>query len=353
MDDDERCSYEPVQVLAIVKEINDFIESLSKTKGCRYRSEYESVVRQGRHQLLNIIQTLKSQERYKPSICSKEDMERNIFMIEIEIELEETKISHLRNEWHQQQKTMARLQDILNRKCRLLTLHSNYCSSQGSALCTILAIVMENQELVESFLSQPETYLVKFIKIADGCLFSFIKTYSLDIPIEDTSDYRYILSLYTCIQHISNLQSGRKFLTSHEDCQIMLSEFVSILPNMKHTSIDALKLTLTRILHNITLEDAGIDLLRRCSELLPSLDAAIRKPYDPQMHKYLLEILDRITKRIMSKEFLDKLTETINMERLRELSDRNFKEVNRIPKNIFQNVREAAQSYILEKQAQG
>lgn len=82
-------------------------------------------------------------------------MERDIFIAEIETELEETKIAHLRKEWNQQQKTMGRLQDTLNRKCRLLSLHSNYCSAQGSSLCMILAILMNNRELVESYLCEP------------------------------------------------------------------------------------------------------------------------------------------------------------------------------------------------------
>lgn len=81
------------------------------------------------------------------------DLKRSIFHIQMEAELEETKIDHLRKEWIQQQHALAKLQDCLFRKTKILALHSSYCSTQGYALCALIAILMDEQGVINSLLT--------------------------------------------------------------------------------------------------------------------------------------------------------------------------------------------------------
>lgn len=79
----------------------------------------------------------------------------------MEIELERNKILHMRKEWARQQNSLAKVQENLYKKCRLLSLHSNYASLQGHSLCSPLAVLLEKKEVVEFFLDEQ----VKELKI--------------------------------------------------------------------------------------------------------------------------------------------------------------------------------------------
>lgn len=80
------------------------------------------------------------------------------------------------------------------------------------------------------------------MEIAYSFLSSFVRTYTKDPPLEDSVDYKFVLSLYTCISYLSTNEEGLNFLITRNECQIMLRGIIEVLPEIQYTTTVSLRM---------------------------------------------------------------------------------------------------------------
>ncbi|KAK5640151.1 hypothetical protein RI129_010962 [Pyrocoelia pectoralis] len=269
----------------------------------------------------------------------------------MEAEYEQIKIKHIRDEWLQHQQTLAELQECYFQKSRLLSVHGTYCSAQGTTFCSLITILLYEEDTLQSFLDNND-HLIGLITIAVDFLNSFSITYSVQPPLEDSPDYKFIVSLYTCLVIFAGDVAGRIFLISKKQAQDSIWDIIHYIVRIHHESMRKLKILIWTFLRNLTSDPDGILFLQGCSTLLVRISDCLRDDYDEKMCKCALEILDRLSSTISNIQYLKDIENNIDMHQLKILSDPCYIEVHLLPKKIFRNIGRAAKDFINDN-AQG
>lgn len=139
----------------------------------------------------------------------------------------------LKTEWSMQVKHMNRLSKELTDAEKELELQSVYCTHQGLVLSRLLWKVLKMNNLVEYVTANCEDHLLELIRVVDGCIYGFIKTYRDEIPTIEAEEYQYIIALCGLLTNISSVPDGRHFLMNKDvtlDLYNLIIEFIPQIP---------------------------------------------------------------------------------------------------------------------------
>lgn len=147
----------------------------------------------------------------------------------------------LKTEWYMQVEHMNRLSKELTDAEKELELQSVYCTHQGLILSRLLWKVLKMSDLVEYVTANCEEHLLELIRVVDGCIYGFRKTYQDELPSTDAEEYRYVLALCGLLTNLSSAPDGRHFLMNKDVTLDLYNLIIEFLPEIPDDAAEDLK----------------------------------------------------------------------------------------------------------------
>lgn len=142
------------------------------------------------------------------------------------------RLEALKTEWYMQVKHMNKLSKQLSDAEKELEMQSVYCTNQGLILSRLLWKVMKLNGIVEYVTENCEEHLQELIRIVDGCIYGFIKTFRDDIPNPEAEEYQYIVALCGLLTNLSSVPDGRHFLMNNNSTLDLYNLIIQVLPQI-------------------------------------------------------------------------------------------------------------------------
>ncbi|XP_062517649.1 heat shock factor 2-binding protein-like [Corticium candelabrum] len=289
------------QLDQLVTEVMQMREFLPKVLGPSYVKGFMKLAR-CEEQLQQCRAELQVERLEKQRICKKMDS----LMTEYEVDKEE------------KYNLQCQLSDVRQQ----LTQQSEFCSSMGASVCSLLWRVSRIEDNVDAILSgcTMEPFLDVICKTLESCVIAYPK----DFPPETSDEAQFVLSLCGIITNIAASASGREFLSSVSPGNRLLDSFIQALsaaPRDKTSS--QMKNLILMALYNVSINQKGLKYLSS-KKILPVIGWILQGELDSEVVINTLRLVQSMTMEPQSATITLEAIEAIPLELLEKLSqDRN------------------------------
>nr|XP_057941937.1 heat shock factor 2-binding protein isoform X1 [Doryrhamphus excisus] len=144
---------------------------------------------------------------------------------------------------------------------------TDFCSSLGSAACSLLWDCSAREDTVKQWLTDGN--LQAFLMVATQTLESFVttldETAKSSLEERNTQEYQFVLALAGTITNIAAVTCGRDFLLAHD----LLDTLIKLLELMKPGVFPKLKVLVLMALYNASISVMGLKRMSENPRLLP------------------------------------------------------------------------------------
>ncbi|KAM6958261.1 heat shock factor 2-binding protein [Tautogolabrus adspersus] len=144
---------------------------------------------------------------------------------------------------------------------------ADFCSSLGSASCSLLWSCSSSEQTVTHWLSDGK--LQSFLLVAAQTLESFVRSLDEEVKAEDHSsqEHQFVLAVAGTITNIAAVPCGRDFLSS--SAHVLLDTLMKLMELMKPGVFPKLKVLMLMALYNVSISIKGLKYISENPGLLP------------------------------------------------------------------------------------
>ncbi|KAK3595139.1 hypothetical protein CHS0354_028573 [Potamilus streckersoni] len=225
------------------------------------------------------------------------------------------------------------LQELTNQ----MSQQSEYCTSLGSACCTILWRVSRNEDSVQAILMGSK--VDEFLSLISSTLKSFCEAYKTDWPQEDSHETQFILALCGIITNVAASAYGRDFLVNnHHGCQI-LDTHINVLSSMPISKCAQLKNLILMCLFNISINQKGIKYLSAKQGLMGLLAWLLQGEINNDVRVNTLRLIQSLLYDDTNISILHSLEEVLPLTALQDLGRDGNKEIRELALELISDIR--------------
>uniref|UniRef100_A0A3B3VGJ5 Heat shock transcription factor 2 binding protein n=1 Tax=Poecilia latipinna TaxID=48699 RepID=A0A3B3VGJ5_9TELE len=144
---------------------------------------------------------------------------------------------------------------------------ADFCSTLGSAACSLLWSGSSREEMVTTWLGK----LSSFLTVAAQTLESFVKSMDDEIKTQpsdhNSQEHQFVLALVGTITNIAAVTCGRDFLSSSG--HVLLDTLMKLLQLMRPASFPKLKVLMLMALYNVSISIKGLKFIIENKDLIP------------------------------------------------------------------------------------
>uniref|UniRef100_A0A3Q3M0H0 Heat shock transcription factor 2 binding protein n=1 Tax=Labrus bergylta TaxID=56723 RepID=A0A3Q3M0H0_9LABR len=142
---------------------------------------------------------------------------------------------------------------------------ADFCSSLGSASCSLLWSCSSSEQTVTHWLGKLQSFLL----VAAQTLESFVRSLDEEVKAEDhnSQEHQFVLAVAGTITNIAAVPCGRDFLSS--SAHVLLDTLMKLLELMKSGVFPKLKVLMLMALYNVSISIKGLKYISENPGLLP------------------------------------------------------------------------------------
>ncbi|KAK3098454.1 hypothetical protein FSP39_019603 [Pinctada imbricata] len=235
----------------------------------------------------------------------------------------------------------VRLQYDVQELTTQLTQQSEYCSSLGSACCTLLWRVSRVEDSIKSILVG--TKVDEFLNLITNTLTSYITAYKEDWPKEESDETQFIWALCGIITNIAATAYGRDFLISNQHGKALMETFITVLGEAPTGKSSRLKNLILMSLYNISINQKGIKFLCKQKSLLGILSWLLQEEQDIETKQTTLQLIQSMLSEEGNFSVVHELAEVLPESILKELSVDKSKEIRELTQEIITDMQQKLQ----------
>ncbi|XP_064393333.1 heat shock factor 2-binding protein-like isoform X2 [Halichondria panicea] len=200
-----------------------------------------------------------------------------------------------------------------------LSQQADYCSSLGSACCTLLWRVSRHEDCIHSILSGSK--VSEFLELVSSTLQSFLAAYTEDLPSEESDEAQFILALCGIVTNIAASAYGRDYLSESGNGRVLIDMLCSVLSTAPNTQpCSKMKGLILMALYNISINQKGLQYLTSKDELMKVLAWMLQGGMDSTNKLHCLKLLQSLILEPQSSEVVHQALEAVPMQLLQKLS---------------------------------
>ncbi|XP_060063773.1 heat shock factor 2-binding protein-like [Ylistrum balloti] len=234
-------------------------------------------------------------------------------------------------------------QDNVQLRCEVrdlsqqLSQQSDYCSSLGSACCTLLWRVSRCEESIQSILVG--TKVDEFLCLVTSTLQSYVSAYKVDWPKDDQEETQFILALCGIITNIAASAYGRDFLITNQNGQQVIDTYFNVLSEAPNGKSARLKNLILMALYNISINQKGIKYINSKGGVLGILSWILQDEKESKNKTNALRLIQSIlcdnSTRVGA---ILELNEVLPMSVLQQLTKDKSKEIQQLAQEIISDI---------------
>ncbi|PFX20171.1 Heat shock factor 2-binding protein [Stylophora pistillata] len=145
---------------------------------------------------------------------------------------------------------------------------SDYCSSMGAAVCTLLWRVSRQQEFVTSLFGGAFTQIVSLAQeIGEG-----------EEAKENSEEFQFVLALVGIITNMAAGAQGREFLVTKDCGRVLIDTFMAVLGGSSAGKNVKMRNLILMALYNVSINVSGLQYVMKKPGILDNLMEIIRAP---------------------------------------------------------------------------
>ncbi|XP_021362678.1 heat shock factor 2-binding protein-like isoform X2 [Mizuhopecten yessoensis] len=233
-------------------------------------------------------------------------------------------------------------QDNMQLRCEVrdlgqqLSQQSDYCSSLGSACCTLLWRVSRCEESIQSILVG--TKVDEFLCLVTSTLQSYVSAYKSDWPKDDQEETQFILALCGIITNIAASAYGRDFLITNQNGRHVIDTYLNVLSEAPNGKSARLKNLILMALYNISINQKGIKYINSKGGMLGSLSWILQDEKESENKTNTLRLIQSILCDGSRVGAILELNEVLPMSALQQLTKHKSPEVRQLAQEIISDI---------------
>ncbi|XP_078360462.1 heat shock factor 2-binding protein-like [Oculina patagonica] len=183
-------------------------------------------------------------------------------------------------------------------KCQLSEINqqmgdqSEYCSSMGAAVCTLLWRVSRQQDSVMSLLGGNKAE--EFLQITSRTVESYFESYSDEDEKETSEEFQFVLALIGTITNMAAAAQGRDFLVSKDSGRVLIDSFITVLGVSAVGKNVKMRNLILMALYNTSINLSGLQYIIKKPGILDNLMQVIRGESDSELRLNAARLLQSI-----------------------------------------------------------
>ncbi|XP_029188570.2 heat shock factor 2-binding protein-like [Acropora millepora] len=304
-----RCSKpHPAQIPAPNRERVELEEAMAENSGKQVAERQQAFVKVSRSDVDQLITEIMQVKEFLPKVLNSEvfSLYSKLESCERDLEVSEAENKRLKSELEQLKCGYERDMEVLKKKndslleeserhmeekyklkCQLLETNqqmgdqSEYCSSMGAAVCTLLWRVSRQQESITSLLGGNKAD--EFLQITSRTVESYFETYSEDATKETSDECQFVLALTGTVTNMAAAAEGRDFLVSRESGLALIDSFITVLCVSTVNKNVKLRNLMLMALYNISINFSGMQYIMKKGGIMEHLIHTIKVENDSDL----------------------------------------------------------------------
>ncbi|XP_015366659.1 PREDICTED: uncharacterized protein LOC107163651 [Diuraphis noxia] len=274
-------------------------------------------------------------------------MEKDCKNTDVENEVWKTKYLLMQHEWRCQQNTIGRLEIQTMKLQSQLKQQSQFCSKAGYILGYCLWKATQIPDVINIILIKDK--ILELSEIMSGVLASFNDTYQSKIPITDTEETRFVLSIIGLVANLSTVDAGQRFFSQTNSGKNVIRLIVCILIRIPSPSANQLKKISYSALYNVSNYTVTTSTQIVNAELIAVINNDIKDgantSIEPDLRYFALKLLQSLVRNVCNKAAYDILSNNIELSRLVNLASAVDVETENISRNILDAFSKAKEQF--------
>ncbi|XP_062612461.1 heat shock factor 2-binding protein-like isoform X2 [Saccostrea cucullata] len=277
------------------------------------------------------------------SLHATEKLKEELKQCRQQIQNDMAEISYLRTrcetavaECQQEKQENIRLRHDVDSLTQQLSQQSEYCSSLGSACCTLLWRVSKNENTIQSILVGSK--VEEFLTLISNTLNSYVMTYKSDWPDSKSEESQFVHALCGVITNIAACAFGRDFLINNPCGLQVIDTYINVLEQAPNGKSARLKNLIMMALYNISINQKGIKYLSSKRGLIKLLAWLLQDETATENQVNTLRLIQSLISVDYSLNIIHELLEELPKPVLQELGVDKNKEIRELVKDITDDI---------------
>ncbi|XP_048732511.2 heat shock factor 2-binding protein-like isoform X1 [Ostrea edulis] len=281
--------------------------------------------------------------RAAASLHATETLKDEIKQIRQQNQSNLTEISYLRTrcetavaECQLEKQENIRLRHKVDLLTQQLSQQSEYCSSLGSACCTLLWRVSRNEDTIQSILIGRK--VEEFLTLVSNTLSSYVMTYKSDWPDVKSDESQFVHALCGIITNIAASAFGRDFLINNPHGCLLIDTYIIVLEEAPTGKSSRLKNLILMGLYNVSINQSGIKYLSSKRGMMKLLAWLLQDEVATENQVNTLKLIQSMMSVDGSLNIIHELLEELPQSVLQEFQSDKNREIRELAKEIFSDI---------------
>lgn len=244
---------------------------------------------------------------------------------EVELQDYQYKLKEMQKNTERLQKNLDQLQEDSNQLQKIadesskryedameeLNVQSSYSAAMGSVLGTMLWKTSKTQEVIETYI-QTGT-LNQFINMANNTLKSFKETYTHELPIPETHEFKFLLSIFGISINVVAQRIGRDFVLERENGLSFIKSAIEYLGEIPLPSGNLIKRLLLMLIYNISITKRGAKFIQVTEMGIDNILKCYNENHSIDVQSLAITLMTSLLAEIPTQEFCEKVMDKVRL----------------------------------------
>lgn len=190
-------------------------------------------------------------------------------------------------------------------------MQSSYSAAMGSVLCTMLWKTSKSEDVINTYIETGT--LSQFLNLANTTLKSFRETYEGQLPIPETFEFKFIISLFGIAVNILAQRIGRNYVLERESGVEFIKSTLQYLGEIEMPDGQLLKRLILMMIYNVSITNRGALLIEVCENSIESILKCFNSLHTVEIQSVALSIMTSLLNELPTPEFCENVIKKVSL----------------------------------------
>lgn len=194
---------------------------------------------------------------------------------------------------------------------RVIINQSSYSAAMGAVLGTMLWKTSKTEQIIETFITT--NTLNQFLNVANVTLTSFRETYNKELPLTETSEFKFMFSIFGIYINIVAQKIGRDFVLEREVGVDFIRCSLEYLGEIPMPSGQLLKRLILMMLYNVSITKRGAMMIEIKENGIENILKCYDQNHTGEIQSLSLTLMTTLIKELGTQEFYEKILNSVSL----------------------------------------
>lgn len=190
-----------------------------------------------------------------------------------------------------------------------LNVQSSYSAAMGSVLGTMLWKTSKTEQVIETYIETGT--LNQFLNLVDNTLKSFKKTYTHELPMAETHEFKYLISLFGISINIVAQRIGRDYVLQRENGLSFIRRAIEYLGEIPMPKGNLLKRLILMLTYNLSITKRGAKFIQITDLAVENILKCYNENHSTDVQSLAITLMTSLLVELPTHEFCEKVMDKV------------------------------------------